>query len=90
MTSRLAAIRAAGFPTNGKELDQWYAAVPDRDNAALVLTQAFALRRNYPDNRSRAVWDFKLPKRRQSLTPEQTELLSAYVEMSSAALAQAN
>jgi hypothetical protein len=87
---RLAAIRAAGLPTNGRELDNWYAAVPDRENAALVLTQAFALRRNYADNRSNAVWNFKLPKRGETLTPKQNELLAGYVEMNSEALAKAN
>ena len=41
---RSRALQRAGFPTSGTELNQWYASVPDPENAALVLTQAFALR----------------------------------------------
>jgi hypothetical protein len=87
--SQLAAVRRAGLPTNGEELNQWYAAVPEAENAALVLTQAFALRRNYADSRSNLIWDFKLPRRRQALTPEQAELLKGYVELNVAALTKA-
>src|SRR5689334_8271406 len=79
--SQLIAVRRAGFPTTGDELNQWYATVPESENAALVLTQAFALRRNYADSRSNLVWDFKLPRRCQALTPEQAELLKGYVEL---------
>ena len=88
--SQLAAVRRAGFPTNGDELNQWYAAVPDAENAALVLTQAFALRRNYDDSRSDLVWNFKFPRRGQALAPEQLELLKGHVEMNRSALAKAD
>jgi hypothetical protein len=64
----LAKIRAAGRPANGEELNHWYAAVPDTQNAALVLTQAFALRQNYSDQRSSLINHFKLPKRGETLT----------------------
>jgi len=53
--AKLQAIRAAGLPTNGKELNAYYPAVPDNENAALVMTQAFALMRNYPDSRSNEI-----------------------------------
>jgi hypothetical protein len=87
---KLAAIRAAGLPTNGKELNDYYPAVPDNENAALVLTQAFALIRNLPDRRSNdEVADFKIPPRGQSLTAEQKQFLSGYVAMNEAALAKA-
>jgi hypothetical protein len=86
---QLASIRAAGLPTNGDEVNKWYSSVPENENAALVLTKAFELRRNYPDHRSNLVWNFKLPPRGQTLTGEQAELLSGYLEMNSAALAKA-
>jgi len=35
-------IRQAGFPATMGELNKWYAAVPPEENAALVLTNAFA------------------------------------------------
>jgi hypothetical protein len=82
----LAAIRAAGLPTNGEELNRWYAPVPDRENAALVLTQAFALRRAYPDSRSNLVFNFKVPSRAEPLSAAQAELLGGYAELNEAAL----
>jgi hypothetical protein len=86
----LAAVRRAGFPTNGDELNQWYADVPEAENAALVLTLAFALRRNYSDSRSELIGNFKLPRHGQPLTPEQAELLKGYAELNAAALAKAD
>src|SRR5580698_367113 len=62
---QLAAIRAAGLPTNGKELNDYYPAVPDDENAALVMTQAFSLLRNYPYGQSNEVAHFKIPPRGQ-------------------------
>src|SRR5882672_4630543 len=43
--NRFSAIRAAGLPTSGQELNLWHRQVPDSENGALVLTQAFALTR---------------------------------------------
>jgi hypothetical protein len=84
--AKLQAIRMAGLPTNGKELNAYYPAVPDNENAALVMTQAFVLMQNYPDSRSNEVANFKMPTRGQSLAAEQKQLLSSHVEMNSAAL----
>lgn len=86
--AKLAAIRAAGLPTSGAELNAYYPAVPDNENAALVMTQAFALMRNYPDSRSNEVARFKIPPRGQSLTAAQKQLLADYVEINSNALAK--
>lgn len=90
VNAKLTAIRAAGLPTNVKELNNYYPAVPDNENAALVMTQAFALMRNYPDDRSNEVANFKIPPRGHPLTTEQRQLLSGYVEMNAAALAKAS
>ena len=86
---QLQAIRAAGLPTSGAELNSYYPAVPDNENAALVMTQAFALLRDYPDSRSNRIARFNIPSRGQSLTAEQKKLLSDYVEMNSNALIKA-
>ncbi len=85
VNSRLAAIRSAGLPTNSKELDVWYPAVRDAENAALVMTQAFAL--CGAKIGSKVVWDFKLPPAGQSLPPDQTDLLNKDLERELAALA---
>lgn len=90
VNAKLAAIRAAGLPTNGKELNDYYPAVPDNQNAALVMTQAFALIRNLPDRRSNdEVASFQIPPRGHPLTAEQKQLLSSYVATNAAALAKA-
>ncbi len=89
VNAKLAAIRAAGLPTSGAELNAYYSAVPDNENAALVMTQAFAFMQNYPDSRSNKVANFKIPPRGQSLTAQQKQLLSDYVEMNSDAFVKA-
>lgn len=86
--AKLAAIRAAGLPTSGAELNSYYPAVPDGENAALVMTQAFALMRNYPDSRSNEVANFKFQSRNQQFTPAQKQLFGSYVEMNASALAK--
>ncbi len=87
--AKLQAIRASGLPTNGKELNAYYPAVPDNENAALVMTQAFALMRNYPDSRSNEIYQIQsFPARWQHPTNEQIQLLTGYVEMNSNALAK--
>jgi hypothetical protein len=89
VNAKLQAIRAAGLPTNGKELNAYYPAVPDNENAALVMTQAFALMRNYPDRRSNEIDQIQsFPARWQHPTNEQIQLLTGCVEMNSNALAK--
>ena len=83
---KLEAIRAAGLPRDGKELNDYYTAVPDNENAALVMTQAFALMQDFPDNRSSQIANFRIPPRGQALTAGQKQLLASYVGMNSEAL----
>jgi len=86
---RVAAIKAAGLPTSAAELNDYYPAVADDQNAALVITQALALVRSYTDARSNEVEKFELPLPSEPLTSEQAELLAGYVEMNRAAIAKA-
>jgi hypothetical protein len=86
VNAKLQAIRAAGLPTSGAELNAYYPAVPDNENAALVMTQAFALVRDFPDIRSNEVAHFEIPPRGQPLITGQKQLLADYVAMNSAAL----
>jgi hypothetical protein len=39
---KIGQIRQAGFPVTTAEMNKWYAAVPPEENAALILTNAFA------------------------------------------------
>jgi hypothetical protein len=90
VNQQLTEIRATGLPTNGKELNAYYRAVPDNQNAALVMTQAFELRRNYGDSRSNLIFNFKPPGRRELLTAEQVELLEGYIALNAAMVDKAN
>lgn len=91
INGELTKIRAAGLPTNGEELDRWYAAVPDSQNAALVVTQAIGLLRDFPstDSRYREIKELKLPARGQRFEPRQVQLLSEYVTLNTPALEKA-
>ncbi|SRR6266545_4181641 len=86
---RLGTIRSAGLPASPQELDQWYRTVPDGDNAALVLTQAFALLRTFADRRSNEVSEPRLLDRRAPWSDETRKLITAYVAMNAEALAKA-
>lgn len=88
VNARLREVKSAGLPTSGEELNQWYAAVPENQNAALVVTQALALLARYPDARSNDVARFKVPPRNQKLTDDNAALLAGYVELNAPALAK--
>lgn len=81
INGQLAEIRSAGLPVNGQELNHWYAAVPDNQNAGLALTKAFELRSNFSDIRSNRIWDLKLPEHRAPLSSGQIQLLKDYVAL---------
>src|SRR5438445_1870660 len=89
VNARIATIRALGLPTTGAELNDFYPAVPDERNSALVITQAFGLMRYYSDARSNLVANFRMPSATVALTTEQRNLLADYVEMNGTALAKA-
>jgi hypothetical protein len=89
VNAKLQAIRASGLPTSGAELNAYYPAVPDDENAALKMAGAFALMTNYNDRRSNDVAAIKFPARKDTLTPEQLELVAGYCAMNSNAIAQA-
>jgi hypothetical protein len=83
VTKRLAAAKAAGYPTNPAELDAWYAAVPDQENAALLFLQA--TNQLLHSKSSQATEQFRLLKAQPRTAP-----LSAQLSQSFAADVQAN
>jgi hypothetical protein len=90
----LAKIRVAGLPTSGEELNRWYVTVPDNQNSALVLTQAFILLNTInpdSDERWKEVLDLKdkFPRRADQLTSEQVELIRWFVTTNQPAMAKA-
>lgn len=75
-----------GYPISGAELDVWRATVPDVDNGALVLTQAFALIRTFSDSRSNQVVEPTLLRRTNEWHPATKVLVREYTAMNSSAL----
>ncbi len=91
---KLEKIRAAGLPTNGEDLNRWYPAVPDAQNSALVLTQAFALLHTInssSDERAKKCSELraKFPRRVELLTTEQVKMLRWFVETNQPAMLKA-
>lgn len=86
---RLATIRAAGLPTSGEEANTYYTPVPDNENAAVKMAEAFALITNYSDSRSNDVEHVKFPPRTGTLSSDESNLLAGYCALNSNALAQA-
>ncbi len=88
VSSQLARIQAAGYPVSGAELNSWRRPVPDAENGALVVTQAFALVRTFPDTRSNEVVHLKIPARTNEWSAATRELAEAYVQINAPALAK--
>ena len=89
VNGQLQAIKTAGLPASGEELNKWYPEVTDSANAALVMTQAFALLRTFDDPRSNSIAAFKIPHRSESLSADDEQLLADYVKLNAPALAKA-
>jgi hypothetical protein len=89
VNGRLEKLKRSGLPRSGSELNVWYPAVPDAENAAMVMTQAFALLQTFQDSRSNQLASFKLPPRGQPLSDGDRQLLQAYIDMNKPALAKA-
>ncbi len=69
VVQRLAAIRAGGLPVTSKELNEWYAAVPADQNAALVYAQAIAMLQPQVETNQTRWWNsLELPRRGQPLS----------------------
>jgi hypothetical protein len=87
VNKQFARIRAAGYPVSGAELNAWRQPVPDKENGALVMTQAFALLRTFPDARSNEVDRIQLT-RTNEWSASTRELVEAYVQTNAPALAK--
>jgi len=88
VAKQFARIRAAGLPTSGAELNTWRGSVPEPENGALVLTQAFALLRNLADSRSNEVAEASLLARTDRWKPDTRDLVQGYLQTNQPALAK--
>src|SRR5262249_30534733 len=69
----------AGYPTNLRELNDWYVRTPATGKVATDYTNALGLTRftTYDSNKGKAIDDIKVPPRGQPFPPEdQVELAS--------------
>src|ERR1043165_9599966 len=85
---KIGQIRQAGLPVTTAELNRWYVVVPPEENAALILTNAFAHlvkgNTNSPD--LPIIGRGKLPPRNEPLAPEMRQAIADYVATNQAAL----
>src|SRR5207248_581606 len=81
-------IRQSGFPVTTAELNKWYAAVPPEQNAALILTNAFAhlVKVNTNTPNLPIIGRGKLPPRSEALPLEMREAIADYVATNKVAL----
>jgi len=79
--TRLAALRAQGFPTTLGELDEWYPAPPLGKNAAVVYRRAFAkfTPREKTDKELPVVGEADFPEFGKPLPHGVRELIAAYL-----------
>ena len=89
VSSQFERIRAAGYPVSGAELNDWRRPVPDPENGALVMTQAFALLRNLADARSNEPNNILYLARTNEWSAATRALVDAYVQTNAPALARA-
>jgi len=85
---KIGQIRQTGFPVTTAELNQWYAAVPPEENAALILTNAFAhlVKVNTNTPNLPIIGRGKLPRRNEPLSPEMEQAIADYVATNQVAL----
>ena len=89
INSRFAALRAAGMPASGSELNTWHQPVPDAENGALVMTQAFALFHPLPYGVSNDLSDSGLFARTNEWPPATRAIVAAFVQTNAPVLAKA-
>ena len=86
VSARFAAVKAAGYPTNPAELDAWYAAVPEQENAALLVIQATNLLAKPPPGDSKNYEVLKMLPRTAPLPPELRSAYTAELDASRAGM----
>ncbi len=89
LQARIDAIRGAGYPVTGIELDLWYKIPPNARNAAYTIEEALALYKPWDKENARSlpiVGSAKLPPRTEPLPAEMKALVSEYVTDNNEAL----
>ena len=85
-SKRLKAIKAAGEPASAKELDAWYEAVDEKENAALVWLDGIARLNPKLEQSQQTSWSkIKIPPRGQRLSQAQLQIAAETVAAATAA-----
>jgi hypothetical protein len=85
--ARFKAIKAAGEPASARELDDWYEAVDDKENAALIWLDGIAKFNPKLEKDQASPWSrIKMPSRDQRLTQTQFQMASDIVQANKEAL----
>jgi hypothetical protein len=87
--ARFVRLRSGGSPVSGAELNTWPRTVPDAENGALIMTQAFALLRTFPDRRSNEIDQPYILSRTNQWSAATRAMVEEYVQTNAAALAKA-
>jgi hypothetical protein len=83
LESRLKAMRAAGYPVTPTELDKWYEAPPDGENAADYIVEALAyLQKPKPEQRDLIPWlgNAEMPARTEPLGAKTASTIAQLLE----------
>jgi hypothetical protein len=81
LKKHFAAIRAAGYPVTPGELNDWYKTPPTGENAADVLTEAFAKYVEVPDGAPVPVETEVIePPRTEAYPPEMMQAMSRFID----------
>lgn len=83
-------LRKLGFPTSGTELNDWLPKLPESENGATKLQEAFELKRTFSDSRSNLVIGLFEISRTNLLNQADLDLAREFLALNQPALEQAN
>lgn len=89
LQARIDAIRTAGYPITCAELDKWYKILPNAENAAYTIEEAFSFYKTWDKEKSKSlplVGSAKLPLRTEPLSVEMKTLIAEYIADNNEAL----
>jgi hypothetical protein len=89
LQARIDAIRAAGYPTNCAELDEWYKIPPNVENAAYTVEEALSFLKTWDKEKSKSlplIGRTELPSRTEPLPADTKALITEYVADNNEAL----
>lgn len=84
--NQFAVLRKAGLPASGTEFNDWLPKLPESENGAKKLQEAFALKRTFPDRRSNLVTGLLEISRTNLLNQTNLDLAREFLALNQPAL----